>query len=561
MSVGKKLSFGFFSIILTLFISLLIMFFLFSNIEKKVENALDNRVALVELGDNIQFELAMQGLFIRAMFIEDTVNNKENFENYSSMLDKHVAEMMEKSDSAQMDAFAKDLNTYNDAFNEAADQAINLHDDGKLDEALQIVNGGAQLANKGLLEVSDKIVEYQKNQLTKVSEESKKAVKNSQIISVVALVIGVVLGVFLVFYVQRTISRPLKTVVAAANNIANGELYQQDISFQSKDEIGQLSVAFNTMKGNLRSLLTNIQGNSEHLTASAEELTASTEEIAATTDEVTVRINETAETANSATSAANECAHAMDETATGVQRIAEATQQLHSSAVETSEVANIGNSAIEEAQQQMNVIYDSTQIINNLVQKLSKQSVEISNITEVITAITDQTNLLALNAAIEAARAGEHGKGFAVVADEVRKLAEESKQSANQIVALTQDIQHDTQNVENAVIEGLQSVTDGVKIIGNAGQAFDSIVTAIGTMTDQIEDISATSEEISASAEQVAASVAEIAHGASTSATHTQIVADAIKEQADTLQQVNLVATDLSEKSLDLQSQINQFKL
>lgn len=104
----------------------------------------------------------MQGLFIRAMFIEDTVNNKENFENYSTMLDKHVAEMMEKSDSAQMDVFAKDLNTYNDAFNEAADQAINLHDAGRLDEALQIVNGGAQLANKGLLEVSDEIVAYQK---------------------------------------------------------------------------------------------------------------------------------------------------------------------------------------------------------------------------------------------------------------------------------------------------------------------------------------------------------------------------------------------------------------
>ena len=100
-----------------------------------------------------------------------------------------------------------------------------------------------------------------------------------------------------------------------------------------------------------------------------------------------------------------------------------------------------------------------------------------------------------------------------------------------------------------------------MKIIEDAGNSFEAIVKAINTMTDQIEDISATSEEISASAEQVAASVAEIAHGASTSAANTQIVAEASKEQAATIQQVNRVATDLSEKSLDLQTQINQFKL
>ena len=561
MSVGKKLSFGFFSIIFILFISLLILFIQFTRIENKVEDALENRVSLVELSHNIQIALAKQGLFIRAIFIEDTSYNKENFDTYSSLLDKHVDEITQLADSPEMIEYTKELNTYNDAFNEAADNVLALHDASKIDEALQKVNGDAQRANKGLSEVADKIVEYQKNQLDIITKESKQAVKNSQIISVIAIIIGVILGIFLLFYVQRKITSPLKTVVAAANNIANGELYHQDIPNRSKDEIGQLAVSFNTMKDNLRNLMTHIQENSEHLTGAAEELTASTEEVSATTDEVSTRINETAAAAVAATIAAKESAAAMDETATGVQRIAEATQQLHHNALATSETANTGNNIIEEAQQQMNIINDSTQLINTLVQKLSKQSVEISNITEVITTITDQTNLLALNAAIEAARAGEHGKGFAVVADEVRKLAEESKQSANRIVALTQDIQQDTKNVEKAVVDGLHSVTDGVKMIGNAGSAFESIVKAITTMSDQIEDISATSEEISASAEQVAASVSEIAYGASASADNTKIIAEAMKEQAATIQQVNLVATELSDKSLDLQNQIHQFKL
>jgi len=561
MTVGRKLSFGFFTIILTLIISLLIMFFQFTNIEKKVENALENRVALVELADNIQFELAMQGLFIRAIFIEDKATNQENFSKYAGMLDEHVVEIMQLSDSTEMDTYAKDLNTYNEAFNKAADEALALHNAGKLDEALQKVNSEVEQANKGLLEVSEKIVSYQKNQLDLVTKESKKAVTNSQTISIIAIALGLVIGIFLMFYVQRTISKPLKLTVIAANNIANGELYHEDISHQSKDEIGQLSTAFNTMKNSLRSLLTHIQGNTEHLTASTEELSASTEEISASADEVTRSITETANAASAATIAANESAHAMDETAVGVQRIAEATQQLHQNAVETTELANNGSTTAYEAQQQMNIIYDSTQVINNLVQKLSKQSAEISHITSVITAITEQTNLLALNAAIEAARAGEHGKGFAVVADEVRKLAEESKQSANKIVNLTQEIQGDTLNVEKAVENGLQSVADGVQMIGQAGTAFEAIVEAIHTMTDQIEDISATSEEISASAEQVAASVTEIANGASGSAAHTQIVAESSKEQAVTMQQINQVAADLSEKSVDLQSKISQFKL
>src|SRR5690606_21869709 len=242
----------------------------------------------------------------------------------------------------------------------------------------------------------------------------------------------------------------------------------------------------------------NIQVNSEQVNAAAQELSASTEEISATTEDVTVRVNDTAERAQISAQASNESARAMEETAAGVQRIAESTQKLLGNSVDATQTAKDGGQIIYDAQQQMSIISSSTNSVNALVQKLAQQTEEINNISQLITSITDQTNLLALNAAIEAARAGEHGKGFAVVADEVRKLAEQSKSSAHYIVNLIHEIKADTDNVERAVSDSLVSVEDGVKIISHAGESFTTIVDAVTQMSMQIQESSATSEELSA---------------------------------------------------------------
>ena len=371
----------------------------------------------------------------------------------------------------------------------------------------------------------------------------------------------IILSIILIIFVRKTITSPLNLVVKEANIIASGDLSQQDIEIRSRDEIGELGKAFNTMKNNLSSLIKNVQLNTEQLSASAEELSASTEEISATTEDVTKRIHDTAEAAQSSSQSSIESARAMEETATGVQRIAEATQTLHSSSIDASDTASHGGEIINHAKKQMEVINSSTNTVNELVLKLAKQTEEIGNITKVITDITEQTNLLALNAAIEAARAGEHGKGFAVVADEVRKLAEESKNSANSIVALTMEIKTDTENVEKAVSSSLVSVKDGVNIIGEAGDSFIAIVRAVEKMTTQIEEISATSEQISASAEEVTASVNEISNGATSAATSMEMIAAAMEEQSATMEQVNGVAISLSESAQELQTEIQQFRV
>lgn len=561
MSIGKKLNLIFLSIFLVLTITVGISFINLNNIDKKVEEALDVRVATIQIIDDIRYGIAMQGLYARATIIDQTTANEGNFIKYREYLDEKVLALGDLTITKTMKNYQADMDAAYGRFNVIADKYLAAINNGDLQQAELLVKNEIQQANVEILNITEDMLSYQSTQLDKIIADSHKAMTISKQSSAVVFIITLLMGLALVIIVKRTITDPLVKIVNSTNIIANGDLTQDDIVVRSKDEIGQLAQAFNLMKGNLQSLIRSTQFNTEQLSASAEQLSASTEEITATSEDVTRRVADTAEVAQTSLSIALESAIAMEETATGVQRIAESTQTLHESSIDASETASHGGAIIGQAKQQMEVINHSTIQVNELVQKLSKQTEEIGHITRVITDITDQTNLLALNAAIEAARAGEHGKGFAVVADEVRKLAEESKNSANSIVALTMEIKADTENVENAVNNSLISVKDGVKIIGDAGDAFNAIENAVEQMTTQIQEISATSEHLSASAKEVTTSVNEIAEGSSSSAGNIEMIAAAMEEQSATMEQVNHVAIGLSESAQDLQTEIQKFRV
>lgn len=380
-------------------------------------------------------------------------------------------------------------------------------------------------------------------------------------ISTIVFFVSLFCGLFISYLLNRFIAIPIRQLQTAVQTIATGDLREEDLTISSKDEIGRLTTAFNTMKNTIKQLIQALNNNAEHLSASAEELNASTNEITHMTEGISVSAEHSLANTNGSANAARECAIAMDETATAIQRVAESAQQLHSTATQTASLANEGEDNVTIAKKQMQTIYDSTKLTTELIQKLSEQSAEIENISRVITSISDQTDLLALNAAIEAARAGEHGKGFAVVADEVRKLAEASNTSATQIVALTNEIQLDTKNVESAIHNSLQSVEQGVDIIENAGASFNKISHAVDSMKEQIEDVSAVTEQISATAEEVTASVQELANQASTVAQGTVEATEAINEQLAMMQEINSVSNDLSKRAENLQQAVAQFKI
>lgn len=532
-----------------------------ASIREQSELALGSRVQQLQLAEKVQKGIFQQGLYARAVILNNNEKTMQELKDSAKILDEDILEIKGLLISKEMKESWAKMNESNDLFNGQLEEFIKAVENDNLKEASRIVNEKLTITNGAILTEAKTMIDYQNKKLGEARAATNDAIAFTKMIAIISVVVSILIGIFLMMMIKRTITRPLQQVTTAVEIVSNGDLSQEDINYKSKDEIGILTTGVNTMKENLRRLIQNIQSNAEHLSAAAEELSASTEEVTATNENISSQVATTSKVTEGSAKAANESAIATDETAQGVHRIAEAVQTLNHASTNARGISTNGVSILGQAKSQMDVISNSTSLVNQLVDKLAKQTEEIEKITGVITDITDQTNLLALNASIEAARAGEHGKGFAVVAEEVSKLADQSKESANLIVALTQEIKADTKNVEKAVENSLVSVQDGVQIIVDAGISFATISEAINTMTSQIEDVSATAEQLSAGAEQVSASVKEISSGTQQTAGSIEVIVNAMGEQISTMVQVSEVAQDLSLSAQRLNEEISSFKV
>jgi methyl-accepting chemotaxis protein len=376
--------------------------------------------------------------------------------------------------------------------------------------------------------------------------------------SILILAITIVLAILAGYFFATRIVTPLKTLVDASERIAKGDLTVH-VSLKDKTEIGKLAAGFNLMIINIKAIIEQVGAGAEQVAASSEQLTASAEQTSQATQQIAASIQVMADGTDQQIKSVEDSSVVVEEMSQGVQHIADRTQNVSLIAVEAAEKSVEGGNAIQTAVKQMNSIQSTIDHLAMIIKDLGTSSNQIGQIVEVITGISSQTNLLALNAAIEAARAGEHGRGFAVVANEVRKLAEQSNQSAQQIAGLISTIQSETSTAVGSMENTMKEVLEGIQTVNGAGDIFKEIQESIHNVADQIQNVSASAQQISVGAQQVVHSIQSISNVTEIAAAGSQNVSAAAQEQLASMNEISASANALSHMAEELQNLVGKF--
>ncbi|MCX7780404.1 MAG: methyl-accepting chemotaxis protein [Negativicutes bacterium] len=373
-------------------------------------------------------------------------------------------------------------------------------------------------------------------------------------------IVGILaIAAFAWFFAQR-ITKPIQQLTANAEQMANGNLTVKAV-INGKDEVAVLGLAFNKMGDNLRQLIHSINTSASQVGAAVQEMQISAGEAGRVSEQIAVTISDLAQ-------GATDQAQSVQTGAAMVAGMTKAVEAIDKDVTATvSQTDNVKNAIIHglaAVTKQADLMNDSSRASANVGQAIStlaEKSNTIGQIVEVISGIAGQTNLLALNAAIEAARAGEQGRGFAVVAEEVRKLAEQSAASSQEITNLIREIQAGTENAVREMAEASAIVTNQQTAVDQTKAAFDEIQYAVEAIVTQIQRVAAETQKLNNQAGEVSAVITDIAAISEESAASSEEVAASTQEQTAAIQAISQEADKLLQEADKLKQAIQKFSI
>ncbi|UGB30325.1 methyl-accepting chemotaxis protein [Metabacillus sp. B2-18] len=509
---------------------------------------------------SIQTDSALQSGYYRAFLLygDNSYRDKMNEAN-----DRINAAILKGKELSTLQETVDRLNTIENSNIEFREKANQILDESLVDKEKAIDKGLAQIVpistrlTEDTLSMHNWLKEILDVRYKETHESSDNARVKVVILSVFALLFAIACGVV----ISILISRPVVKLGNMAKQVAAGDLNVEKLKIKSRDEIYYLNESFEQMTDNLKEMISSISTSSDQVAASAEQLNASAEQSSRASETVSSAIQEISSGAEETTTKLESNTTSLQEVLQGIQHISESSANVSELSRQTTKEAEEGGTFVENNLAQMKFISESISRSNEKVTSLSKRSKEIGSILDVISGIAEQTNLLALNAAIEAARAGEHGKGFAVVADEVRKLAEQSQVSTKSIAELIALVQKDTDESVNIMNEVVTNVEEGVKVSEQTSDKFTQILSSTRNMTPQIEQVTATVQQISASIDEITNSAMEISQLSQANAASSEEVAASAEEQLASMEEIDASAQALAQMAEELKVVVNKFKL
>ncbi|PJI48298.1 MAG: methyl-accepting chemotaxis protein [Pseudomonas sp.] len=395
--------------------------------------------------------------------------------------------------------------------------------------ATQQARKGLNGASEALLAAATRLYD---DTLARNEAETAAAKTRQILIAVLALAFGFLSG----WAINRQIVRPLHEALELAERIARGDLSQglsRDLNLQRSDELGQLQRVMMRMRESLAQLLSHIGGSVNQLATAADELSAVTEQTRAGVNSQRVETEQVAS--------------AIHEMAATVQEVARNAEQASAAAQQADQQAREGDQVVQDAVNQIDRLATEVDRSAEAMELLHKESEKIGSVLDVIKSVAEQTNLLALNAAIEAARAGEAGRGFAVVADEVRGLAQRTQQSTAEIEGLIAGLQRGAQEAVTRMDDSRRLTGSSVQLTRRAGEALGVIARTVADIQGMNLQIASAAEEQSSVAEEINRSVVQVREIADQSAAASEQTASS--------------STELARLGNELQQQVGRFRL
>lgn len=560
-TIRRKMFAGFMAVLIVLCATVAVGYVQIARVSNQYTDIVDDKSYKLNLIQQLNVQVKKEQSGVRGYLLLGDADSLQDFTDAHNTYKDLSRELEAIIKNPTAEALLQELIALENDFYYTSNQAIKLKVKNDTQKYMDLISTKGQDIIAAFDRKAEELEDFQEGLLN----DSKKTVKDEvEDIKLLVLILGVaaiVIGLIVSRVVGRIIAVPIVMISKAAERIAQGDLTSEPVTVRTKDEVSELAASFNKMSHQLRMLIQHVAGSTEQVASSAQQLTAASEQASIATIQISETMQQVSADAGDGFNHLAEASKTISELSTGVQHIADRAQHVSDTAAGAYEKAAEGAEAIQTAVRQMNSIHQTVEGLSEDIHSLGERSAEIGQILNAITAIAQQTNILSLNAGIEAVRAGEHGRGFLVVAGEIRKLAEQSTQSAAQIAELIDAIQKDTKRAVHTMDATTQEVASGIDAVHSAGEAFTLIQDSVHSVTGQIQEVSSSIEQIAAGAEQIVAAMKAVTSVSESTVAGAQEVTASTEEQLASMEEVSASAKALSQMAEQLQAQVDQFKV